>query len=328
VPSVTATNGTVWHLFALPEASSPEPEDSIEFTTIENQMLAGYRTSRLLGSNNGVKSWRLEFPSLVQDGFALVQDPYGNNVSRQRYIRNLYKHNKTTGRPFAYLYRGQYYLVDIVTDSLTMTKRKGVDIYSTSLELRQRRIEGVTIFNPETMLPGYPNEGVYMTATGDVTTTTYQGQTVRVLNAAAGNGYLYNEQGLLGPTGIYHDIFLVLKVREASFSNNGGILSNNNTPILQGQSGTTKFANLAHSNYQYFLNGVEYAQSNQQAPMNAWGMIHLRFSSGASIPDIVLGKVGSTHAKIDIAEWIFVTGVLSQSHVNQVYEHLNVKWNL
>jgi hypothetical protein len=348
--TITASNGNVYHLWQLPDLSSPEPEIGIAFTTLDNDLSDGYRSTRLYGSNTGVRKWKLTMPTLAALTVLpnTVTDINGASVSREEYIWSLFCENKVTGTPFAYQCprNGQYYLVDFEEEELNY-KRMIVKLYSTGLTLRQRRLQGVTVFSVGDTSPGtadwYDQTGhgaswadnlgsQTLTPTGDVV---FSGNpqnslnTVR-LSGSASTGRL-NASGWNLPA---FEIFIVMKMREATFSNNAGILTDAGgagVQYLVGTSGGTKFQNLLDANDKYYLNGTLYANSDMQAPMNTFGIVQMRnFSGGWDFDSQVqIGKdraTGGTFAKADIAEIISYDRLLPLNEARAVIEYLTVKW--
>src|SRR6187399_2801168 len=96
--TVTGTSGTSYHLWQLPELSSPEPTDTKTFTTLTNDLSDGSRTSVLFGSNVGLRSWKLKLPTLAGTGVGVpyVTDINGASVPREQYLRSLFDENVVT----------------------------------------------------------------------------------------------------------------------------------------------------------------------------------------------------------------------------------------
>lgn len=355
--TVTASNGNTYHLWQLPDASAPEPEDLIKFTTLDNDLADGYRSTALFGSNTGVREWKLQFPSLGHIDVLpnTVTDINGASVSREQYIRSLYVENKVTGEPFAYQdpNNGQYYLVDFVEDDLSMQRMK-VKIFSTGLTLRQRRIPGVTVFdianlgtlNGADAVVGWW-EGETSFSSNDWNNSILADAVTRgttdVIDVAANlNGLQIKRfsnttnDGIVQKSGSYYDIyefFIVMKMREASFSNAAGIFTGRGASDAQpliGSSGTTKFANPGLTGYTYRKNGVEYAQTDLQAPMNEWGVIQVRCTTAWEFANgIQFGKnrtTAGTFAEMDVAEIILSNQLLPTNIGREITEYLTVKY--
>lgn len=357
--TVTSSSGVAYHLWQLSVDSSPEPTDEIEYTTLENELSDGYRATVLFGSNTGVRKWTLKFPTLASlEVLPLtVTDPNGALVSREEYVRSVYAENKL-GTPFAYTdpANGQYYLVDFEDKTLSM-ERMRVKIYSTGLTIKQRRLPGVTIFNagaisqvwgafkgegfpyafPGPLGDSWENQKhlgeiseVYQLATNatDVVAATVNLQKVVKFSNTTNNGVL----SAAAPITV-REVFILMKMREATFSNFGGILTDNATGyVLIGDTGTTKFFN--HSlgtGFFYELNGVEYIESNMQAPMNAWGVVHWRYPTGVPLASVQIGKDrlnATRHAEVDMNYLVISEQVLPQMTVRLIKESLNIRKKL
>lgn len=343
--NVAATNGQVFHQWQLPVESAKEPTDTVTHTVLTNELSDGYRTRVLFGSPTGVKKFTLNFQSLAHHSVLplTVTGPDGESISREEYLRAVYEHNRITGQPFAYPdpSTGILYLVDFEDQELSMSQLT-VRIYSTGVTLIQRRMPGVTLVPNAVLLSG--NEGVVLNTppSGDVTTTTQNGHNVYRLNATAADGYLNGDYGGIVPfyPAIW-DAFLVIKIRETTFSNAAGILTGetgSGVQMLVANSGTTKFADLSLTNYTYRMNGRTYPAGDQQAPMNRWGIVYLRFAASRSLGPSgwQIGRdrnVSGTFAKMDVAAWWFNNSVLTNSPltmrtVRLIEEHYSVKYNI
>jgi hypothetical protein len=172
-----------------------------------------------------------------------------------------------------------------------------------------------------------------MGAAGDVAkvAAAQNGHDIVRFNNSANTGYV---TASASTTSKAREFFIVMKMRENTFSNNAGILSTStSTAILTGSSGTTKFANLGFgTGYEYRLNGVQYAEADQQAPMNAWGIVHLRRNANWSLTDLLqIGRdrtTAGTYAEADIGEVIVFNGQMSAETYNEVTEHLAIMWSV
>ena len=144
--------------------------------------------------------------------------------------------------------------------------------------------------------------------------------------------------GIVQRSGGYADIyeaFIVMKMREAAFSNAAGIFTGRggaDPQVLLASSGTTKFANPSLSGYTYRKNGVEYAQSDLQAPMNAWGIVHVRYTTGWEFANgIQFGKdrtTAGTFAEMDVAEIVLCNQLLPTWMAREATEALIVKYGI
>lgn len=335
--TVTASNGNTYHLWQLPPTSTPEPTDVIEFTTLKNELPGGFRSSVLIGSNTGVRSWTLAIPSLEGEDMiaAAVTDPYGNTVSREVYVRNTYEYNRRTGVPIAYQEGGdgQNYLVDFADAPLSLQKIEGFDAYVTTVELRQRRIQGVTIFSMAKFgLTGlqYFNELRHVPHTGWKSNigSNLTAQTLTVSGAVNVGDNTQNGLAIVRFSGgkVTHpgltasDIFIAMKMREATLSTSPTIVNTSTGAALSGTAGQTKFT--TSKTYEYRLDGTLYPAANMVAPMNRWGVVHLHSSLQFSITEI-----GSL-AVADIAEIVLFDDLLTTQEGREIAEHLRVKWGM
>lgn len=352
--SVTASNGQNYHLWQLPDLATPEPEDSIEFTRLTNDLADGYRSNCLFGSNNGVKSWNLKVPTSAALNVLpnTVTDPSGASVSRNEYLRSLYAENQL-GQPFVFPdpVSGQYYLVDFEDTSLTF-QRMRVKIYSTGVKLRQRRVQGVTVFNLQNessifgdfqgptsfassnwanSITGTTDRSGAFVKSGDVVdvAAAQNGLQIKRFSNTTNNGYVARS----GASTVY-EAFFAMKMREATFSNLGGIFSGAAASeyALTGNTGTTKFYDHGFgANLQYRKNGILYANDNQQAPMNEWGIVHCRWLAGITIASSMqIGKYvdNGIYAELDLGEVILSSALLSPRVAREITEYLAVKWGI
>lgn len=150
--TITASDSVAYHLWQLTTHSAPEPEDSIEFASVNNTLADGYRASIQTGFDSGTRSWKLTFPTLAHLDVlsTTVTDVNGAEVSREQYVWSLYTYNKVTGTPFVYLdpvLADEYYFVDFADEALTYQRAK-VKLYSVGITLKQRRIANVTLPSP------------------------------------------------------------------------------------------------------------------------------------------------------------------------------------
>lgn len=362
--TITSTSGNTYHLFQLAEASYWEPEESIRFEELENDLGDGYFSQALYGANTGLRRWKLKLPTLAHTDVLpnTVTDVSGATVSREEYLWNLFCHTKVTGEPFVFRSprNGQYYLVRFADKDLSYQKMR-VKIYSTGVELKQVRVPGDSVFSLPDILSSvgadiWINEtshdsldwdavagsgAVGGTGSGDIiyAGSTQNGNAIVRFNSVSDTGLLEFPQLSLGTTGF--DLFLVMKMRESTFANNyvlhqkvGTIDTQIPGLLLAGDTGTTKFVNDGHNTaeIEYRLNGTEYAYTNMQAPMGAWGIVHLHTAKtfGVTVtPTLQLGRfAGVADGAVDVGEMILVPYPLPQNSVDQITEHLTVKWGI
>lgn len=349
--TITSTAGTVFHLWQPHNLCAPEPEFGIEFTTISNEMCLGYRSSSLLGLNTGVRTFRLTLPTISAYGTNYT-DPNGLSVPRHVYLRNLFKYNQTTGIPFAYQHpdTGQYYLVDFADSEISFGKVKGATIYNTNVTLKQRRINGETIFDLDRYVFYAPPGMVHCRETGhsspnwintkDGTNGFVAGGTV-TFGANPQNGLntvrLNGSSGYLGSGGWVgngYDIFIAMKVRSTTFPGNNGLIARGTSvDYIKGTSGGTKWQNPSLSGFEYSLNGTSYAVTDMQAPMNTFGVCHFHSTDAAPIDltsSPIFGRsISSSFGAYDIGEIAVAWGgPLTKADANEIVEHLMTKWGV
>jgi hypothetical protein len=342
--TITTSSGNTYHLWQLPDLSNPEPSDKKTFTRLTNDLSDGYRSTRLFGSDTGVREWQIKLPTLAGGTLPVptVTGPNGETVTREGYVRSVFEENMVTGDPFVYTdpSTGQYYLVDFADDTLTM-ERARIQLYSTGLTIRQRRLVGETVFNvadmygsqPATWMKDYltldqSGNGNPLTASGDSIAFEHNEIETWRLNSIGTDGKLAQTATIT-----LYDAFLVMQCREATFGQTSGILTGSaGTRALIGESGQSRFLDLSHTNFEYRLNGVLTAQGAATAPMQELAIVHLRWSSGFSVVNPQIGQdraVPGTKAEIDVGEIIFVTQSNLPRHlVRELMEALTVKWNI
>lgn len=365
--TVTASNGETFHLWQLPDAATPEPTDEHSFSVLRNEMGGGYRSARLLGIDTGVRRWRLNLPTLARSSVLpnTVTDVDGSTqVGRFEYVERLFQNNKITGKPFVYEWKGQYYLVDFEGETFSAARAlPRIEIYNGDVILAQRRINGVTVYQvdrlghnyaPEEWLAQWLEAFRYEQASANLWTGSYipgegSGNATGVggLTKLAAN---QNGQDVIRFDGVndYLDTaavnaktiregFIVCKFREASFSGNFGLLTDQasgGAVAMRTVSGTTRFEDRgwAAGTYNYRLNGVEYTQANQQAPMNTWGVVHFRYTDGwAWTNGYRVGRdreTSGSYAPVDIGEIILCEYALPRMISREVTEYLKVKWGI
>jgi hypothetical protein len=347
-----------YHIFAIPGAIK-DYDEGISYTKLRNPLSDGFRSSILFGSENGVRRFTLGMPTLtgtLMDG-RTVTGIYGETQSYEAYLWSLYRYNQVTGNPFAFqsIRNDQYYLVDFANEDLTY-KRFLTKLYSTGVELTQVRVTGVSVFDftqvpvlyaaydDETYYTGAPFPGWadlngatgddrFLVTSGDVAVVTagLNGRDYLRLSNSTNDGVMAHSDPLL-----LKEAWMVIKLRESTFSNNGGVLTQNastSAGILVGDTGTTKFFNFGiGGDLKYELNGVEYAQSNMQAPMNEWGVVHVRQETG-SIPmdGIQIGHdraEANRYAELDVAMAIFSEELIPKDYGGEIYEALITRFDL
>lgn len=203
------------------------------------------------------------------------------------------------------------------------------DLFSLAgVRLEMRRVPGIyyledgSIFDPRDVaglwgwwrgedwdsgdLVDLSGNGHNLDGTGDVleVAAVQNGRPVARLNSVANTGFVTNNQSVRIYAGL-----IVLKMREATFSNAAGVLTGlggASTKILEGTSAGTKFVDQGFGGtFAYKKDGTTYAESNMLAPMNAFGIVSFTSSDGIELDGLQFGKsrtTAGTFAEADIGE--------------------------
>jgi len=368
--TVTSSAGTEFHLFQLSEGLRRQANPAIEFTELRNDLGNGYRAQLNFGSATGLRSWSLTYQTLAGTGVPVptVTGVNGETCTREEYLWELYCETRITGKPFVYQCprNGLYYLVDFVDKRLQYEKQMQVKLYSTGVEIQQVREDGETIFSPVALpgivawyteadnfpttifVPGatdgwansaFPSDSANgLSVTGDVikATAVQNGLDVVRFSSTANTGVLTGPPGGTLQDFTLQEAFVVMKMREATFSNFAGILTGENTTggnaALVGSSGTALFTDFSFGDaYEYRKNNTLYANNAQAAPMNAFGIVHIRHTSGIPLAGFQVGAdrdfVGR-FAEVDIGEMMLFSTAQPKTIVREIYENLSVKWDI
>lgn len=308
----------------------------------------GYGASATVGSGSGLWGWQIESDALPDS------TDYGNLISglpRFQYYEKFYRDHTEgdSSEVFIVDFRGKKYHACFDTDSIAGSMHT-YDLFSLSgVSLKMRRLPGViynddgSIFEPDawirsdaitgkvdagSMVGAWSdfNGGVSWDVASDGTTPTYETNEVNslpVVRLTAGHA------DLTGALGVY-DVFLVVKVSEATFSAARGVLADSATDFLIGTNATTKFADPSDATAEYRLNGTLYANSNRQAPMNAFGIVHLRKATAFNfVTRVRIGKsVAGGAGKIDIAEAILCTTQISAKMFARITSVLKTRYGI
>jgi hypothetical protein len=327
---------------------------SIQFNKFRADLSDGYSQQALYGADTGLKNWSVNYKLQGASGTAAIEKD-GASYTPEQYLWDLYCRNQRTGE--AFIIRNsrndQYYLAEFADEKLTY-ERLFAKYYSAGVNFRQKRIPGVTVFDPMKL----PFWGLFRNAGTDLTNsgwtdsinsrlleTTAFGVSNYTTVPNAQNGLTvarFHPAGVLGDYLLYDgevnikQLFIVLKYRGATFSNFAGVVSgaDSETPVLVGSSGTTKFYDFGFSatqKYSYEKNSVSYPESNQQAPMNVFGLVYIEAREGISLSQLRIAIDGADvtrFGKVDIGEMAFaVDAPILDSDAREYIEHLQTKWN-
>jgi hypothetical protein len=345
-----------YHLFQIPCAAK-DVSSSISFSELENDLGDSYYAQALYGSENGNRRWQLTMPTLDHSSFGArtVTGINGETLSYEAYLWDLFCETKVSGTPFVYQdgRTNQYYLVRFADKELTY-QRMLTKLYSAGIELKQWRLPNVTVFgvatsdNGAAIAPFYADyvDGVgwnpdafgtdfqALIATGNVARSGTQNDldTVQFNVGGTNDGFLLSDtNGIDFPC---CEAFFVMKIREATFSVDQGVFTAPTTDaILVGKASTATFWDFGLGNFEYRLNNVLYPQSAMPAPMNTYGIVHIRKTDGVTFfnGQLQIGKdrnFAGRFAEMDIAEMIFFSELQTVSYRRELLEHLATKWSL
>lgn len=306
----------------------------------------GVRSQSIDGNITGLKRFSYmynQIPKTSQQGVTLDDI----EMSQAKYIRDLFHRTKVSGLPFVIQSQEneQNYLVEF-SESEQGLQRKLAAMYASKINMVQTRIEGRTVFDPRKfdslfswigrvnsdyfvdVVEDNSGNGLSFAYYNDVTPngTVQNGLKTQRFNAVAGDGLMVQA----GTVTIYDAIF-VLKINEATFSNDAGILTNNDAiQHLVGDTGTTKFQDLGFGgDYEFRKDGVLYAENNQQAPMNAFSIIHCRWKGGITMGVIQVGlnlNLVGTYGKFDLGEMAVFNAPTPMNELNEYIESLQIIW--
>lgn len=346
-----------YHLFQIP-CQVKDSDIGIKFSELENDLGGGFYSQMLYGSENGERFWKLTLPTLSDSSSRTVTGVNGEPLTHAKYLWSLYCEHKVSGMPFAYQcpFSKQYYLVRFANDYISL-QRMMIALYSSGIELKQWRIKGQSAYHPahlanlEAWYPPYPsvgfpapmpggwwNESLEMTEFQNLVVNGDVGQTGTLNGVPTMQFNITNDDGFLEtlsttPVAI-REIFVLMKMREATFSNYAGILTGPDadfSPALIGNSGTTRFFDNSFTGQQYRLNGVLYDNDNMQAPMNEWGIVHLRYATGYVFKSLQVGKdrnFSGRFAEMDVAEILMFRQTQPMDVRREVMEYLQTIYNL
>jgi len=350
-----------YEFFQIP--CSRESDAVISHATYRNELgVAGHRSRVLYGPRTG--RWRFH---ISHDSLSGTPTPVitfdGVSMSRAAYIRDFFRRHTVSGEPFVItaIENNQYYLVEFAESEQTL-HRKLTAMYATQIDLVQVRVPGVTVFDPARMagLWGYFDAEISFDGQGladntpmnDTAWPDLSGNGHHLDFIGLGSKYQTNEQnGLpiieLSPSTattylstsldpVIYEALLVMKMREAAFSNFAGVLTADaDVAMLVGDSGETTFYDHAFdpetAPFFYEKNSVEYQQSNQQAPMEQFGLVRVRMSEGLGMTNMRIGRdraATDRYAEMDLAAMVFFDTLQPHSDIWELAEHLETRWDI
>jgi hypothetical protein len=345
-----------YHLFQLPCArESGETVSYAEYLSPNGP--DGHYSQVLYGADTGLRRFSIPYDNLSGAASSATITAGGVSMNRGTYIRDLFHQQKVDGLPFV-VQSGEtnnYYLARFAESEQTLTKKLSAS-YATTVDLVQVRIPGVSVFDVSEM------SGILSWLDANQIAGATDGNQLPAGSwpDMSGNGADFST----GPTTLWFDdtqnelpvvrldgaasvltsddasptvseIFMVMKMRETTFSNIAGLFTAQTTlALLVGENAATTFFDFS-ATYDYLTyrkNGIEYDQDNQQAPMDQFGLVHLRATTPIAFASSVqIGKdrdfVGR-FADADIAEVVIFEDLQPLSYSRELSEHLQAKWGI
>lgn len=337
-----------YELFQLP--CSKESVEAVAFAEYRSDLgNDGHVAQVAYGSDTGFRKFTLPYDPLPGGAHETSITIDSVPMTKATYIRDVFKRNKLTGVPIVIQSgeSGQYYLVDFDESEQTLDKKLG-SLYSTTVNfVRYRDEDGSNVFDM-TKLNGvwgwWKADAGWNAGTGAWTdqiggrilerTGTHVTQVTGVqndlpvirFNSGTADSFLSADEAVT-----VYDLLMILKIRENTFSSNAGIFTSmaDSVRLLTGDSGESFFADQGFSRHEYRKNGIDYADNDQQAPMNRFGFIHCRSRDGVSFEQIQFGRnetdVG-TYTLMDIGEILVMQSRQPLSDLREAGECMQDRW--
>jgi hypothetical protein len=343
-----ATFGSVvYEIFQL--CDGPNGEEGISVAEITNKMGEdGYRTRVRYGAETGLRRFKLNMPQTAGFIASKTISYLGGTYTPEDYIWTLFMRRQ----PFVIRSNrnNQNYLVEFTDHNLDYA-RFLTKLYSSTLQLEQIRIPGVSVFDPKRMKTapwGWWGRSVFangsafdisgngrnLTVNGNVAEgSPHNGWRVNTFNAGGTNtGYLSTT---LDP--VIYEAFFVVKFNEATFSGYESLISGGvpGSRAVYGEIGTTRFAETTvngapYQLYEYRKDGVVYENGDQQAPMNEFGLVHIQWPGGVTLMNLQIGKLEDlgVYSEMDLGEAILFDGLNSYFDSLELAESLMDIWDI
>lgn len=314
----------------------------------------GFGAEARNGAESGLLRWTASDGGVWTDN-ANYNDLVAGVPTFQYYEQFIRDHINGDSSIFWFEYRGKKYHAAFVNPGYD-AERLTSDLFSVSgLEIEQRRVQGVaynddgSIYEPWAWLSGRSVVGVSdntaftpwpdVGGVHDFSLASLSGGTGPKLQTNEVNSLPIVEFTTDGASCAVtsltvRNIWLVCKVREATFGSDRVLISDDaTTNVLAGEAGTTKFEDGGYgAGFTYKLNGTSYASSNQQAPMSAYGVVHMRWEYGFNfLAEVNLGcgtGGGAEQAPIDVAEFIIDNAEITSSQADRVSRMLKDVYGL
>lgn len=334
-----------------------ETDFGAKFDELKNDFGDGFESARLIGSDEGLRSWSLAYDNV--NNFNEIYTLRGRNYGMADYLWNLFHYSTRTGEPFVILCprTNQYYFARFAETSQSL-KRKLANFYGASVNFIQRRIKGVSCFSIENCgaARDYQSEfysddyvdadtvainwdsnfggglSVILGVEGSPTFQTNEQNNKPIVRLDGTDDYFANDTDLT-----VFEAFIVCKYRGEEFTNFAGLLSgidNSSQAPLVGTDGAAVFYNYDYGDeigFSYKFNGITYPQTNMVAPMDAFGLVHIRCEAGFAFDGLQLGKDRSFAGRLgswDIGQVVICTSLLSEEMSVETAAHLMRIWGL
>lgn len=309
---------------------------------------AGYGDSAVVGPTSGLWGWEISSDCLPD---ASSYKNLINGLPRMQYYQEFIRDHITGDEEiFVIDFRGHKFHASFVENSISGAMHS-YDVFGMEgVKIKQRRVAGYSyrvsdgsIFDPTCIndsIWGWfnPNldgatidlsgDGNDLSVNGDATGlgTTANGLGTNRMNGTTNDGYLNTTADP-----VIYNAFFVMQMRETTFSNYAGILTaDSGTAFVTGDSGTTKFYNQLLS-IVYTKNGVSFAESNQQAPMNQFAVCHWKRTAGVGLTNLQIGKdrgFAGRFAEMDWGEIILCDVLLSDDDATDLENFLMRHWGI
>lgn len=327
--------------------------ESISHAVLNADFGDGYEQTALIGSQTGLRSWRLKWDVLAQ--VLRAQNPFFDNeeLNQADYLWDFYCRARALGQPFVIQSsrNGQYYLAKFVDENLSY-ELFACRLYTTGLALTQRRVVNASVFDltkaPNALRVYDPNKLSYADEAAVVSfrdgmnnadLLAASGQPIYKTNIQNGNSVirfsgtsnpLVSDQSL-----ILRHIFLVASHSDASHTADSALLSEPENNFLINFSGENYYPiddifDPEDYPIEAKVNGVATELDSIPVPFQAWQLIELYFENPLTVSGLKLGSNldGTVKHKGDVGDLFVSDKKLLESDVWEIREHLMKKWQI
>lgn len=316
----------------------------------------GYRATAVTDPGGGLWGWEISSGCLPGD------EAYGSLIDglpRWDYYFEFVKEHTIGGKDiFEIVFRGKRYHAAFTEDGFEAEMFTSDLFGEMTLTIQQAKVKGIQYFadgsifdlanQPEVWgwynandgwnqfdgvwsdLSGNANDlarnGIHSSLEDDI----QNGLSVVRLNSGTADTFL---ESFANPT--IYDAFFVMQVREATFSSGAGLLTNDvGVPLIFGSNGGAVWNNNGlGADYQYRFNGELLAESAQTAPMNEFGVVHVRYVPGITLSNLQIGKktnTAGTFIKADFGEIVLCNQPVSATAAADITNKLMspLRWGI